>query len=128
MLLYKAIKNNLCCVFNSDFEKSVVGMEHHLHRLPKNHVLFIPKVLFELEKKHDTKNPGEEGMTLLHLAKNHHVTLLEPLKLAEKARMERHSKSELDKESIKAMLAVEESIANIDIQKKEYEMLQVKAK
>ncbi len=38
-------------VFNSDFEKSILGMEHHLRHLPKNHSLFIPEGLVELETK-----------------------------------------------------------------------------
>ncbi len=50
-------------------------MEQHLHRsVPKNHALFIPEVLVELERKHDTKHPGVEGTSLTN---NHHVTLPE---------------------------------------------------
>ena len=71
-------------------------MDHLLRHLPKNHVLFIPAVLVELEKKLDTKHPGEEGMTLTCIAQDHRVTILyeqeEALKLAEKAKKERQSK------------------------------------
>ncbi len=117
-------------MFNSDFEKSVVGMEHHLLSLPKNHALFIPEVLVELERKHDTKDSGVEGITLTRIAKDHDVTLPEQeelLKLAEKAKREKHSKSDLDKGSIEALQAVEESIGNVDRQKEEYERLRAKA-
>ncbi len=105
-------------------------MEHHLRHLPKNYTLFIPEVLVELQKKQDTKHPGVEEMTLLHLAKDHHVTLYEQeeaLKRAEKAKMERYSRSDLDKGSIEALQAVDECISNIGRQKKEYERLQAKA-
>ena len=118
-------------VFNSDFEKSVLGMEHHLRHFPKNHSLFIPEVLVELEKKQDTKHPGVEGMTLTRIAKDHNATLPEQeelLKLAEKAKKVKHSNSNLDKESIETMQVVKESISNIDRQKEEYERLQAKAK
>ncbi len=115
-------------MFSSDFQESIIGMDHHLRHLPKNHLLFIPEVLVELEKK---QRPAVEGMTLTHIAKDHHVTLSELeelLQLAEKAMMEKHSKSDLDKESIEAMQAAEESIGNVDRQKEEYERLQAKAK
>ncbi len=111
-------------MLNSDFEKSVLGMEHHLRSVPRNHALFVPEVLVELERKHDTKHPGVEGTTLTN---DHHVTLLEQeeQKLAEKVKRENHY---LDKESIKTVLTAKESISNVDRQKKEYERLQAKAK
>ncbi len=107
-------------MFNSDFEGSVVGMEH-LRSLSRNYKLLIPEILVELERKRDTKPPGEEGMTLSHLARDHHVSIFEQgeaLKLAEKAMKERYSKSDLDKESVKALQASDQSISIFDRQKK----------